>query len=750
MVKHNDKNDREPLGAFSEDWDEIIALAPKDVFPSVCNVNLPTNPVTERDALSHFKTPSQVTVQKGIRYPQGITKWVEREVLRRDIDRWRKDPDNGIGLRGREYRAIDIDVDDRKTARNIQRLIERVVGVRLPCRWREDSGKRLLLYRLVHSKVLPKKAMHVADQNAPEQDAGIVEFLFDRQFFMMYGTHQRGARYIWDMPIMEAPDLTPKQVRSIFNAINKRFNPADRQAEWIKQTTVDARLTKPRSHKDISKDDLIVKYLYDNGLVQSQDSEGRIHVRCPFEHKSGDYNVSGSTYFPAGVGGRDEPGYSCLHATCQSSGKGLPEFLRAIGYSAEEEGEYTDFSQDKSIPEAERKAIAIRTELSRTKKGIDNTVSNLHALLVEGGMTDVSFRFDTFRQELLIKLEGQPETVFSDRHYAQVRMALEKNDFPHTVSTENIRQVLANAREFDSAKDWMGDLIWDGVKRLDTFHVECLNLEDTPYHKAVIRYMFTAVVGRILEPEESKVHMVPVLSSKEGLRKSTFARLLAPLKGSGGLIDMGAQDDTISRLMQGKIICELDELKGLNTSEAESIKSLITKDHDEWIPKYKEKATSVPRRCLFVGTTNDERYLGYGDNRRWLPLNITEVINTEYLEEHRDQLYAEALELYRRRQAKGRSGIAHEMANKLASRARINATQVDIWNARVKEFLTEHAQGGEYGEETPAPLTTLSAFAGSGVAGTSNLKYSDVRRMENLLRINGYTQDNEGYWTTII
>ncbi len=738
---------KEPLGAFQEDWDEAIALAPNDLFPSVCNVDLPANAVTKRDALDHFKTPSQVVTQNGVKVPQGITKWVTRKVLMRDIDRWRKEPDNGIGLRGCEYRAIDIDVADRKIARGIQRLVERIAGVRLPCRWREDSGKRLLLYRLKYDKPIPKKVMHIADPETPVVDAGAVEFLFDRQFFMLFGTHQDGARYLWDTPLSEAPDLEPKTVRRIFELINKRFNPEDRQAEWT-NTSKDVRLTKPRSHKDVDPNDPIVKYLFDNGIAHDMDSEGRVHVTCPFDHASGVYTGSGSTFFPKGVGGRNEAGYSCLHATCQSKGKGLTEFLYAIGFN-EDEGEYEDLSKNEDLSAEEQRAVQVKAELTRDKKGIIASTKNLRALLIGGGQTDVSFRFDKFRQELLITHDGIEEP-FTDKHYTTVRIALEDNDYAHTTSTEAIRQVLSNAEEFDSAKDWLNGLTWDGVKRLDQFHINCLKLADTPYHKAVIRYMFTAVVGRVLEPESSKAHMVPVLSSREGLRKSTFARLMAPLKGSGGLIDMSAQDDTISRLMQGKIICELDELKGIDSAAAESIKSLITKDHDEWIPKYKESATSVPRRCIFIGTTNEIRYLGYGDNRRWLPLSITEEIDTEYLEENRDQLYAEAMVLYKKRQANGRSGIAHEMANRLAKPARLAATRVDAWNIPIKRFLEEHAKGGEYGsEETPA-LITLDVFAGSGVKPSGAPTPHDIRRVENLLHANGYVQDNDGYWTTIV
>ena len=44
--------------------------------------------------------------------------------------------------------ALDIDVDNREQAEEIVTLIEQQLGVALPKRYRENSGKCLLLFRL--------------------------------------------------------------------------------------------------------------------------------------------------------------------------------------------------------------------------------------------------------------------------------------------------------------------------------------------------------------------------------------------------------------------------------------------------------------------------------------------------------------------------------------------------------------------------------------------------------------------------
>jgi hypothetical protein len=44
--------------------------------------------------------------------------------------------------------ALDIDVDNREQAEEIVALIEQQLGTALPKRYRENSGKCLLLFRL--------------------------------------------------------------------------------------------------------------------------------------------------------------------------------------------------------------------------------------------------------------------------------------------------------------------------------------------------------------------------------------------------------------------------------------------------------------------------------------------------------------------------------------------------------------------------------------------------------------------------
>jgi hypothetical protein len=67
-----------------------------------------------------------------------------------EISAWSKDRRLNICLRMGPISGVyclDIDEDDRETAESIVREIEAITGP-LPKRWRENSGKCLLMFRM--------------------------------------------------------------------------------------------------------------------------------------------------------------------------------------------------------------------------------------------------------------------------------------------------------------------------------------------------------------------------------------------------------------------------------------------------------------------------------------------------------------------------------------------------------------------------------------------------------------------------
>ena len=90
-------------------------------------------------------------------------------------------------------------------------------------------------------------------------------------------------------------------------------------------------------------------------------------------------------------------------------------------------------------------------------------------------------------------------------------------------------------------------------------------------------------------------------------------------------------------------IVELAELASFKKSETESRKAFFSRPVDTYRPPYGARVIDTPRRCIFVGTTNDDDYLSdLTGNRRYRPVKCT-AIDIEALKSDRDQLWAEAV-----------------------------------------------------------------------------------------------------------
>ena len=89
-------------------------------------------------------------------------------------------------------------------------------------------------------------------------------------------------------------------------------------------------------------------------------------------------------------------------------------------------------------------------------------------------------------------------------------------------------------------------------------------------------------------------------------------------------------------------------MTGSTKSEVETIKKFLSKTNDNIRLTYRRDPSPLLRRCMIVGTTNDPRCLPNdpSGNRRFVPVPCTAgapAATRAYLDEHRDQLWAEAL-----------------------------------------------------------------------------------------------------------
>jgi hypothetical protein len=658
-------------GATSKDWDAFIALSQRDLLPYLAD---PSTPMSSGSRiLAGSKTPGRVLPDTG--RGAGLMAWPSHYATDADILEWRADTRHGICLICRDYRAIDIDIPDLDQAKRVEQTVRDFLGrmgATMPVRVRPDSGKRCLLVRLPHDQPLRK-------WRVPTKH-GVIEFLFDKQQTVVAGRHPDGERYEWEggypTPV-NTPAISVGQMVELVGLIKAEYGLDDFGAEWgIVAPTMDP----TRSKIDTSTDPVVV-YLRDQGHIIEGSPDGAYYVRCPWEHEhTGETKYDAAKFYPAGVG-RADAGYKCLHAHCLE--RNHHNYLDAVGY--------VDIEFPIEPAKGEKKPRPKMTYKGNSGK-IEGTLSNAVKMLEWSDGTGMRIIYDAFKDTILYQLsEGDAWSELDDEAYTAIRLKLNLLGIDHTLPKQHVIDAVnyvARSEQKDSAQEWLTSLVWDGVERLNSFHERCLKLADTPYHRAVCRYLWTALVGRIMEPG-IKADMVPVLTGAQGLRKSTFVELLPPTLAEYTALSMTERDADLSRKLRGKMVAEWAELRGIDTREAEEIKSWITYRADEWVPKYREFGTTRLRRFIIIGTNNRRRYLSDATGaRRFLPVQISQTICTDYLKYNRDQLFAEAKQLFEE------SGVQWSDADSLAGPAREAAEVLDMWHIPISVWLGEQGNDG--------------------------------------------------------
>ena len=117
---------------------------------------------------------------------------------------------------------------------------------------------------------------------------------------------------------------------------------------------------------------------------------------------------------------------------------------------------------------------------------------------------------------------------------------------------------------------------------------------------------------------------LPVIVGDQGIGKSYFCRALA---GDEYFSDSIKAENTKEgyESLRGVWIGEYGELKAFHGVSDEDVKLFITKQSDTYRPAYAVQVENIPRKCVFIGTTNCSDFLkDYTGNRRFWPMDAGE------------------------------------------------------------------------------------------------------------------------------
>jgi putative DNA primase/helicase len=306
---------------------------------------------------------------------------------------------------------------------------------------------------------------------------------------------------------------------------------------------------------------------------------------------------------------------------------------------------------DPSVPATENDLNWIRKlAISPSTGAPAKTTDNLLIILENDPMIKGKLAFDEFANRGLVlgALPWDPST--NRRQWTDI------DDAGLRHYTERIYGITGKEKIFDAValcahkhtlnevREFLVNLTWDGVKRLDTAIVDYLGALDTPYVRAATRKSIVAMIARAMQPG-CKYDYMPILAGPQGLGKSTFLSILGQRWYSDSLQTFEGKE--ASEMIHGVWLNEVGELTGMTKSEANAVKQFLSRREDIYREPFGRRTKAFPRRCVFFGTTNDSEFLkDRTGNRRFWPIDVgiqqpTKSVFTQ-LENEASQILAEA------------------------------------------------------------------------------------------------------------
>jgi predicted P-loop ATPase len=249
---------------------------------------------------------------------------------------------------------------------------------------------------------------------------------------------------------------------------------------------------------------------------------------------------------------------------------------------------------------------------SKSPTGIATSFENA---LVAIKLLKVECRYDVFHDKIHVVNLSNVAISESVEGFEQIALLLRRKVLlewgfdPGKQLMEDALRLECLDHTFDPVREYLDGLKWDGVPRIDRWLVRYCGCDDTALNRAFGRKWLVAGVRRVRQPG-CKFDTMLVLEGYQGQGKSTLFLVLAG--GEENFSDaeiIGDDKKEQQEAVQGVWIYEIGELEGMTKHDVTAIKLFLSKTHDRARPAFGRARVDRARRCVFAGTTNDDKYL---------------------------------------------------------------------------------------------------------------------------------------------
>ena len=319
--------------------------------------------------------------------------------------------------------------------------------------------------------------------------------------------------------------------------------------------------------------------------------------------------------------------------------------LRAMPASPERDAEMIQLIRDACDWHCNRQGF---------KESVKATAANVNRIFTYDPNLDGLIGYDEFQQaDVFLKAPTWSNTKkgeeWTDRDDSQLQMYLRETytEFANKDLTFNAVTVFSDAHRFHVVKDFFRNLPkWDGKPRAKKLFVKFLGADDIPYVHEVTLNILTAAIARIFHPG-CDYQLAPILLGEQGIGKS---HCLSRLGGAwyGSLVDDVGDPHAIDAIQKLWFV-EIKEMAAMK-KDVDANKRFIDSAKDTRRQAYARRATTIPRHCVFVITTNNKMCLTDMTGNRRYPIIVCHNKARQFVEgltdEYIRQVWAEVFSHY--------------------------------------------------------------------------------------------------------